>query len=558
MLKGEPFSGYSKLLRHGLRLLHPYQLDIIERAIDLGSGALALDMGLGKTLCSIVLGLYSIENTNRRILVICSKTLINTWICEIDKFFEGKLKYVVYHQDNVKNLHSFKLTDEKLVITTSEVVTKFYKMYEIENKFIQREIVNEGLFNQHEIVHYIVPKKPLVDTHFFYSTNWGLMAVDEAHKYTNVKVLKCKCILAIAAKHKWCLSGTIFMQPAIERMLGYYLMTNNTDLSDNIPRARDIIKSDDFIGYGHTLIKKDEKFENIGINFTVEEHTIMVPLSFDEMKIYMMMKDIVMFLSKQIKVYKDAGDSENLRKFNAYLLAMLIYLRQSLTSPLIPITNMIIDFYEYKNKNELTGLFLNKLKELNVGEYLDDERNVKSGKINKVIKICKKHKKVIIFTSFRTTLDLVISIFNRETDMKIITLESKMDIKKRGKIIEEFNSSENIILILTYSIGSEGLNLQTCDTCIIMDEEWSYGIRKQAIARIIRPGQMSPVVNVYYLISNTGVEKAIFNKQKEKCGILRDLLTGGSDISISKIKVAEIITIIAEEENIENFESINK
>ena len=70
-----------------LAKLTVHQLEVLDECLKKGSGGLSLPMGFGKTLISLVLTLQQQEKigTPEPILVICSKTLIESWIFEIKK-----------------------------------------------------------------------------------------------------------------------------------------------------------------------------------------------------------------------------------------------------------------------------------------------------------------------------------------------------------------------------------------------------------------------------------------------------------------------------------------
>jgi len=85
------------------------------------------------------------------------------------------------------------------------------------------------------------------------------------------------------------------------------------------------------------------------------------------------------------------------------------------------------------------------------------------------------------------------------------------------------------------------------------------GRSNQAIARILRYGQKSPVVNIYFFTSNTGIEKGLFFKHEDKLSVLDELLVGPKISKIRSMKTAEIIKIlINSNENKELLKKINK
>jgi SNF2 family DNA or RNA helicase len=132
-----------------------------------------------------------------------------------------------------------------------------------------------------------------------------------------------------------------------------------------------------------------------------------------------------------------------------------------------------------------------------------------------------------------------------------------MSAIQRSETIETFKTGTGNILLLTYIIGAEGLNLQCSNTVLLADFEWNDGKTRQSIGRVLRYGQTSKVVNIYYFTSNTGVEKAIFTKHDEKLVILDEMSVGAIKSKIKKLSVKELINIINKEDNIDAINKIN-
>ena len=552
----EKRKGYMENIRV-YKKLNEDQKNIISECIIKKSGGLSVPMGRGKTLMSIILGLIQTDDNKRPILVVVSKTLITSWVNEISKWFGKKLKYVVFHSEFNRKIEQYELNDDiRLVITTSQVLSKAYKTYNIEQKFVEREIVNEGQFNQHEVLHYNPPKKPFIKITegigLLFGTKWGVLIVDEAQEYTNILKPICRSVVSICAKRRWCLSGTLFTNPVPERVLGYYMLINHKTFPNSLPETKKMLKNKDFEGYNKSLVLREDNL----LDINVIEHIITTDFSEHEEKIYMHIKNIVIDVYKKVQIFKENHDTLNVRKFNAQLLALLIYLRQCIVTPLITISTLYIDLLNIdSDKKEILKDFMISLEKEEMIGYLNDTKNLKSTKIKKMMECTKGHKKIVIFSSFRTVINLLIYLFEKK-DRKVLTLSGDMNVKKREKIINDFNESSDVILILTYSIGAEGLNLQSANTVMLLDYEWSYGTTAQAIARIVRQGQKSKDVDVYYFLSNTGVEKAIFNKQQEKLNVLKELSVGAMTSKVTKIKVKEIITILENDVNETAFKTL--
>lgn len=501
------------------------------------------------TLLGITLGLEKIKNTEDKILIIVSKTLISNWENEIQKFFKDKLKYIIFHSDFIKNIEQYIIPDDvKLVITTPQVTSKYYKKNNLGNLLMTR---TNNLFGA-PVTRYNPPRNITVVSKIggdiLYSTLWGCIIIDEVQQYTNVKTTLCRSLICLHSKSSWVMSGTIFDEPKIERFLGYYLLIKDRTMPNNIKDAEIYIKSNNYPGFKQTMICR--KLDNTFIKPIINEHVINHNLSYEEAQIYISIKEIMQIIAEQVEIYKEMGDSNNFRLYNSYLLSIIIYLRQSIISPLLPISNAIIDSSDINNTSELSKLIIDKIKQLNIHEWLNDENSIKSSRIKNTLDIINKHKqeKIIIFTNHRVAIDLIKEFL--PNDRNGLTITSDLKSNERGNIINQFNNSKDDILILTYQIGCNGLNLQTCKTMILLDLYWNIGVINQAIARIFRPGQMAKELDIYYFMSNTGMEKAILNKNNKKMLMINEMSNGKLQTRLTSMKTKDVLKIINIDDNI--------
>lgn len=536
------------LLKKGVDTLNEAQKDVLNEYLERKTKSVGLNLclGFGKTLLSIVIGLHHIAKGP--ILVVMSKTLLESWKTEIEKFFGSDLKYRVYHQTVIKNLDLFELEkDILLVLTTVDVISRLYKKYDLEHDFVHKQIINEGQFNQHFINEYRRPLNPFLKgtTRILFSQRWGTLIVDEVQTYTNITSNRCKGIGAICAEHRLSTSGTIFDEPKPEHILGYYVIMNGYNFPRTLPEAKKYL-AEHYRGYKEDTITRttNTSFQKPDCNTVIISHK----LCKEEEAIYSCMKDTLSDIRKKYAEFKFQGDVHETRKFSSYLLAMLTYLRQSIVCPLVPISKVMLDLCDLKCKSDLSLLLKENLDKHNLSNWLDDEESIKSSRIKEIMTILTKHndERVVLFTSFRTTLDIIDFFI---TDRPTFVITSAMSAIRRKVLIENFNTSNVGVLLLTYQIGSVGLNIQSSHTVLLADLWWNALTTQQAIGRLVRQGQKSKVVNIYYFTSNTGVENAVFNKQDKKLEMLSQLEQGTLKTKMNRIKVLDIIKMIDLEDN---------
>ena len=546
------------LIQTGRSFLNDFQLEILNECLEKGSGGLSIPMGSGKTIISLILLLELIKKDNGQKgigIVVVAKSLLPSWEFEIEKFFKKDMKYQIFHQKTEK----FVLKPDTLfILTTPKTLVKYYKLNEIEEKFVyQIEVVNfmkKTCYRKSEKP--FISKTPSINS-LVYSTNWSCLIVDEAHVYTNIKTLNTQSIGSLCCKNRWLLSGTLFSEPKIERILGYYVLLNHDTFPRNIPDTKLYIYSEYYKGTTQELVHRDKNdmFKEPTVNKVIVDHYFTI----EEQKIYTMMKNVMNKIRIKVKEFILNDDTTNTRKFSAYLMAIITYLRQCLICPLLPIANVVADSADFSSKNELSKIINEEFATLELNDWLNDEKNIKSSRIIKVLESIENHKdeQIVIFSCFRTTVDILIHFISNDLKRTCHTLSSDMNIKKRSSIIKTFTESKNDILLLTYDLGAEGLNLQSSHTVMILDLWWNTSKTKQAIARVLRFGQKSDIVNVYMFSSNTGIEKALLDKHKSKTEMIEELKTGPLKSKIPKIKIDEIIQFINLDDNSNLLKQLN-
>ena len=192
---------------------------------------LNMPMGCGKTRTMSVIGV----NLYRCFLVVCSKTLLGNWANELRKVFGDKIKFEIVHRDyQGAGLNTWiRGKNTRVVLTTSEMICRSYRYHNLQNSFV---------YKRDKVNHYRVPRIPLGPKgqngpEQFHSIEWEGVVIDESQNYTNSKTLYCHAISALCCKHRWLLSGTPLQEPSVERVLGFFMLLNQTS-PDNLPEVR--------------------------------------------------------------------------------------------------------------------------------------------------------------------------------------------------------------------------------------------------------------------------------------------------------------------------------
>lgn len=169
-----------------------------ERPNEPASGILADDMGLGKTLSAISLMIASknrasafaleqgteqvshglLTPTKGTLVVVPSLLILEEWKKEIEKHTSpGALRITKYHgHDRVAT--AAELLSYDIVLTTYGTVTTEHR---------------RSYRGGREVLYFL---------------RWFRVILDEAHTIRSARTAQCKAILALYARHHWCLTGT--------------------------------------------------------------------------------------------------------------------------------------------------------------------------------------------------------------------------------------------------------------------------------------------------------------------------------------------------------------
>jgi SNF2 family DNA or RNA helicase len=105
-----------------------------------------------------------------------------------------------------------------------------------------------------------------------------------------------------------------------------------------------------------------------------------------------------------------------------------------------------------------------------------------------------------------------------------LALTSDMDMNARHQALEDFKKPENRVLIASQLAAGEGLNMQFCSDCIMVERQWNPANEIQCEARFTRPGSEASVVNVWYLIADGTIDEFLTELVEKKRAVLLQVL----------------------------------
>jgi len=516
--------------------LHNYQQSSVEwmktvRHNPVGSGGvLFMEMGLGKSITTLeylqqtnirrktdlvnsmthfpkdITNLFNTFtygiNKHEPSLIICSKTLINEWVNQINKFYEEKPKYYILHNNfnKIKDVTVKELQQYDIIFTTYHMVARGNKLTNFSGRYIYKDgaeffskyVIAENN-NQYLRRHYL--GQELRGISCIYGLVWDNVICDECQTLTNWRTTFFKSIYSLASKYKFGLSGTPIKNNKNELIaLLKFLKVQGFNVMKDWAKIE--LQEEVF-----SLFKKVD-YDDAGIILPTENRfEIPILMNQKQGEIY------AKYVEELWELYRGQLERDNVK--SAAIMGLFIRLRQICLDPyLLTLKRKSNDQYETVMQERSNELTFNNVKLTRVLNIIQNREDL--------------GEKVIIFSAFTSYLKLLnehlTSIGKNNT-----FIESKNSIRTRQLKINNWKTSEdNNVLIMNYGIGAEGLNLVEANNIIILDTWWNFSLEAQAIARVKRIGQIREV-NVYRLLMKNTIESIILEKSQLKMNLFQKL-----------------------------------
>lgn len=153
-----------------------------------------------------------------------------------------------------------------------------------------------------------------------------------------------------------------------------------------------------------------------------------------------------------------------------------------------------------------------------------------SGKFEALREICEtirdKHERVLIFTQFKELCEPLDNFLAEVFGQSGLVLHGGVPVKKRGELVDSFNTMDTYTpyMVLSIKAGGVGLNLTAANHVVHFDRWWNPAIENQATDRAFRIGQEKNVF-VHKFIASGTIEEKIDALLAEKTHLSNDLIT---------------------------------
>jgi non-specific serine/threonine protein kinase len=533
------------------RRLFPHQVEAIHWMQDrenkknhnhgVRGGILCLKMGLGKTLTVICHSLLSCDDGPT--LVVCSKTLLTEWKKEIENTFHGnRIRLLFYNnafmsKDEMKNVSNREFHEYDFVFITYDTLSRNSEKYHTrcQEYNSKGQICNVSEFRGN------ISNKEEKGIDAFYNYKWERIACDEAHTVTGLRTKGYFSIMSLYGETKWSITGTavknydsdIYSLFCFCGLRGIYSKEWSSVTYERLQLNKNILH---------------KNFDDVGIKLPKSHiQQIDVKLTPLERKIYDFFQDKTRLEYKKF-VNKQKGQKTPF----ASVLSLFVRLRQCSIAPCLvhqSLENKKDDIQVKEYIDELHDT-LDKDIQDNNEDFDSDEgilgmKSSKSIEVAKIVKnVIEKDEKIIIFSFFTGYLAILSRLFYEELGEESIVVDGK-NANRRDYLIDKFRTDPKCkILLITYKVGSFGLNLTNANHCLFCEPWWCPFVEQQAQARIERIGQEKETF-IYKLICEDTIEKKLVDLCEGKLDISEKYMSKSNkkEVKMDKEIIGKILGI---------------
>jgi len=334
-------------------------------------------------------------------------------------------------------------------------------------------------------------------------SDFELVILDEAHMVSNAQAQRTKIINHFVKKIKrvWLLTGT----PMTSRPMNYYNLLSIIES----PVAQNWMAYAIRYCQGYQFKAGNRKVWNVQGASNLEE-------------------------------LKDRTSKQILRRLKEEVLDLPdkiitpVYLRTSSKE----YKDLMGEYYEWldNRKEESSSLTIQFSKLMKVRKVIANEKVRQT--IEFAENIIEQGKKVIIFTNFTDTLQLIHNHFGKQS----VYLDGSCNKVQRQYAVDQFQDNEKIkVFVGNLKAAGVGLTLTAAEVVIMNDLSFVPAEHAQAEDRAYRYGQKNNVL-VYYPIFENTIEGAIYDILNKKKKIIGTVM--GDEVSDSIDVVEEILNLI--------------
>jgi len=494
------------------RVLRPHQREGVKFMYDCVEGTrienyngciMADEMGLGKTLQCITLMWTLLKQspdckpTIEKAVVVCPSSLVKNWYNEINKWLPNKLSPLAIDGG------------------TKEQIDK--NLAGFMNTFGRRPhnpilIISYETFRLHASV--------------LHMGEVGLLLCDEGHRLKNCENQTYRALMGINCKRRVLLSGT----PIQNDLLEYFSLVHFVNegllgtaqefrkkFENPILRGRDADATDATASRGKEVLGEMADI----VNRSIIRRTQALLSKYLPVKVEQVV--CCRLTPLQADIYKSFCSSDSIRralraeggevKMNSSSLAAITSLKKLVNHP-----DLVYPACKEKKEGFETAADFFPAGHDPDKARLRPELSGKLTVLDCLLAVVKSTSsdKIVLVSNYTQTLDMFEKLCHLR-NYGYVRLDGSMSIKKRAKVVDEFNdpTSSQFVFMLSSKAGGCGLNLIGANRLVMFDPDWNPANDEQAMARVWRDGQKKQCF-IYRMLAVGTIEEKIFQRQAHK------------------------------------------
>lgn len=466
-----------------------YQADSLRFAINRGSSLLALDMALGKTLCSLGY-LYYLKKYHKidKALIVVPVSVIWHWYREGKKFFDNKLDLVVVG-------NKFDADGKPKKITKTERLQQLIEPH-------------DGYILNYEKVMDIIDN-PVVQSYWDQNHKFAVIA-DEVTRVKSWNAKRTKALKSLPASYRVGLSG----RPIENNILEFYTILDwiwPNCLGTWGQFRREFVQQN-----------KWGKITGSHEHATLREISKYIAIQYSR---YDVLKDLPPLIRNQYDVEFSPEEEKNYQKIADAIEEAIEFLGKDESKKgmmsvlsLLQISRMFCDHPILVMDSDSptakqVGVICNKSSKLDEFKIIVNE-------------IYSRNEKIVVFSQFKKMVDIIERHISASYPLhKIYKSVGGQSALKKQEIIDAFNHDQNPSMFLSTDSAALGVELQTSSYIINYDLPWNPAILEQRISRLHRPGQKNPVTIINMVVEGADkVEQRVLEIIAKKNKLYQDIL----------------------------------
>jgi len=469
--------------------LRPYQQDSLRFAINRGSALLALDMALGKSVCSLAYVKYLLKAQKvEKALIVVPVSVIWHWFREGKKFFDDKLDLAVVGIKFDKDGNPKKITKTE----------RLQQLIEPHDGYI---------LNYEKIMD--ITENPVVSTYWDQNHKFAIIA-DEVTRVKSWNAKRTRALKSLPASYRIGLSG----RPIENNVLEFYTIL-------------DWIWPNCLGSWGQfrrefTIQNNWGKITGSRENNTLREISKYIAIQYSR---YEVLKDLPPLIRNQYDVEFSPEEEKNYQKIADSIEDAIDALSNDETKKgmmsvlsLLQISRMFCDHpILVMDSKSPTAKQVDII--CNTSSKLDEFKII-------VNEIYARNEKIVVFSQFKKMVDIIERHISMSYPLhKIYKSVGGQSATKKQDIIDAFNADKNPSMFLSTDSAALGVELQTSSYIINYDLPWNPAILEQRISRLHRPGQKSPVTVINMVVEGADkVEQRVLEIIAKKNKLYQDIL----------------------------------